>query len=100
MPCVVNCIVPVRRLPLGLKKLFNPPEIMKQQSKFLHKQEQAVEKQSQQTPKEFASADELLRFDASSVAVPPEIAQRLQQSAAQSRPAAKRRWWQNLFGGA
>jgi hypothetical protein len=71
---------------------------MKQQAKFSQKQEHVVVQQSQQAVKEFANADELLRFDAANVVLPPEIAQRLQKSAVQSHPMARRRWWQSLFG--
>jgi hypothetical protein len=73
---------------------------MKQQTKLSEKSEQVVEQQSQQqSAKEFESSDELLRFDAAQVSVPPEIAQRLQKSAAHIKPPAARSWWKNLFGG-
>jgi hypothetical protein len=72
---------------------------MKQQTKFSEKQEQIVEQRSQhQALREFAGSDELLRFDAAQVAVPPEIEQRLQKSAEQVTPPVARRWWRNFFG--
>jgi hypothetical protein len=71
---------------------------MKQQTKIYHKSEQFVEQQSQQAAKEFENSDELLRFDAAQVSVPPEIGQRLQKSAANISPPAARPWWRNIFG--
>jgi hypothetical protein len=72
---------------------------MKQQTKLTQKQGIVAEQQTQSnTAREFANSDELLRFDAAQTTVPPEIAQRLQKSAA-NIPAAPRPWWKNLFGG-
>jgi hypothetical protein len=72
---------------------------MKQQTKLSQKQETVAEHQTQSNPaREFANSDELLRFDAAQTTVPPEIAQRLQKSAA-NIPAAPRPWWKTLFGG-
>ena len=72
---------------------------MKQHTKLTQKSESVVEHQSQQqVAKEFESSDELLRFDAAQTTVPPEIAQRLQKSAAQLKPPAGRSWWKTLFG--
>ncbi|MGA2854145.1 MAG: hypothetical protein ABSE90_08455 [Verrucomicrobiota bacterium] len=75
---------------------------MKQQTKLDQKQEQehVAEQQTQaQAAKEFSNPDELLRFDAAQTAVPSEIAQRLQKSAANIPPPPLRKWWKNLFGG-
>jgi hypothetical protein len=72
---------------------------MKHQTKLSQKTEQVAEQQTQSnTDKAFASSDELLRFDAAQTAVPPEIARRLQKSAAEIRPPAARSWWKNVFG--
>jgi hypothetical protein len=72
---------------------------MKQQTKLSQKQEHIAEQQTQsQAAKEFSNADELLRFDAAQTTVPPEIAQRLKQSAARI-PPPPRKWWKNMFGG-
>jgi hypothetical protein len=72
---------------------------MKHQTKLSQKQEHVVEQQSQQqSVHEFAGSDEVLRFDAAQTIVPPEIAHRLQRSAAQIRPPESRPWWKNLFG--
>ncbi len=74
---------------------------MKQQSKLSAEQQQqhAAEQQTQsQSAREFASAEELLRYDAAHTTVPPDIARRLQKTAA-DLPAPKTTWWQRLFGG-
>ncbi|MGA9452172.1 MAG: hypothetical protein WBW41_12605 [Verrucomicrobiia bacterium] len=76
---------------------------MKHQSKLNSEQQQSqqvgTEQQTQaQSAREFASAEELLRFDAAHTPVPPNIARRLQKSAA-DLPAPKTTWWQRLFGG-
>ncbi len=74
---------------------------MKQQSKLSAEQQQqhAAEQQTQsQSAREFASTEELLRYDAAHTTVPPDIARRLQKSAA-DLPAPKTTWWQRLFGG-
>ncbi len=76
---------------------------MKQQSKLSAEQQQSpqvgAEQQTQAQPaREFASAEELLRYDAAHTPVPPDIARRLQKSAG-DLPAPKTNWWQRLFGG-
>ncbi len=58
---------------------------------------QAAQESRQQASHEFASAEELLRFDAAQTTVPPQVEQRLKQSAG-SLPPPRRSWWQNLFG--
>ncbi|HKW30596.1 MAG TPA: hypothetical protein VJT54_14770 [Verrucomicrobiae bacterium] len=72
---------------------------MKQQKKFeSREQQQASETQSQQktSSREFASVDELLRYDAKQTSVPPEIAQRLARSL-QNQPRPARSWWRRWF---
>ena len=75
---------------------------MKHQEKFNSEQQQSqqvgTEQQTQQTVREFASAEELLRYDAAHTTVPPEIAQRLQKSTG-NLPGPKPAWWKRLFGG-
>ena len=44
---------------------------------------------------EFPDTDELLRFDASTTKVPPNVARRIQRSLG-SAPASS--WWKRLFG--
>jgi hypothetical protein len=73
---------------------------MKQQAKFIQKQDQVAEHQIEtKAAKEFSNSDEMLRFDATQTGVPPQIAERLKQSAAQIPPSRPRAWWRNLFGG-
>jgi hypothetical protein len=70
---------------------------MKQQSKFSQEQQHAETHQSQaQAGREFASAEEALRFDAAQTAVPPQIAERLKRSAADITPP-KTGWIKRLF---
>jgi len=74
---------------------------MKHQSKLSEEQQQqhAAEHQTQQqAAREFANAEELLRYDAANTTVPPAIAQRLQKSTG-DLPAPKTSWWKRLFGG-
>jgi len=52
----------------------------------------------QQSIREFASVDEMLRHDALHTPVPPAIAHRLQESIGKiPQPASS--WWRRLFGG-
>jgi hypothetical protein len=60
-------------------------------------QEQTVQSHQQQGTAEFASVEELLRFDAQQVSPPPALAERLQQSISKEAPPT-RSWWQRLFG--
>jgi hypothetical protein len=73
---------------------------MKHQTRFTEKEQQqlAAEGQTQQqATREFATAEELLRYDAAATVVPPVIAERLARSA-EGIPAPKRSWWRQLFG--
>jgi hypothetical protein len=75
---------------------------MKQQTKLSEEQQQqqhAVEQQTQQqSAREFANAEEMLRYDAAHTTVPPGIAQRLQKSTGQPGAPPPRSWWRNLLG--
>jgi hypothetical protein len=74
---------------------------MKHQKKFeSQEQQQASEAQSQQktSSREFASVEELLRYDARQTPVPPDIAQRLSRSL-QDQPRPARSWWRRWLGG-
>ena len=72
---------------------------MKQQSKLSQKPELVTDQQIQtDAVREFATADELLRTDAAQTAVPPEIGERLKQSAATIAPPAAQPWWKKLLG--
>jgi hypothetical protein len=72
---------------------------MKQQSKLSQEQQQTETQQTQPPAgREFASPEELLRFDATQTAVPPDIAQRLKKSMGDLQPPPSS-WWKRLFGG-
>jgi hypothetical protein len=76
---------------------------MKHQSKLSAEQQQSrqvgTEQQTQsQAGREFAGAEELLRYDAKQTTVPPEIARRLQKSTA-DLPGPKASWWKRWLGG-
>jgi hypothetical protein len=63
-------------------------------------QEQTAEQQTtnqSQTRQEFASVEDLLRYDASQTTPPPAIADRL-QATLKAEPPPKRSWWQRVFG--
>ena len=71
---------------------------MKRQTKLTPQaQEQLAETELQKSPaREFASAEELLRHDASQTTVPPAIAERLSQSI-QNEPKPAQSWWRCLL---
>ena len=72
---------------------------MKHQTKLTsQEQQQLSEANSQQTMvREFATPEELLRYDAQQTIVPPVVAQRLSQSIEQV-PTPARSWWRRRFG--
>ncbi len=75
---------------------------MKQKSKLQHEQKQESQSLQQQDQnvanekKQFSSAEELLRFEAEKITVPPGIAERLNQSIA-AEPTPAKSWWQKIF---
>ena len=72
---------------------------MKQRKKFEQQEEQIASQQiQQQSAQEFATVEDMLRFDAARTAVPGSVAKRLQQST-QNLPAPSRSWWRRFFGG-
>ena len=73
---------------------------MKQKTKLSPTEQQQVsEAQSEKSAaREFATAEELLRADASQIEVPPAVEQRLDVSI-QREPTPARPWWQRLTGG-
>jgi hypothetical protein len=71
---------------------------MKHQTKFSQEQQQHAAEEQKQSAREFANAEELLRHDVAQTTVPPEIAIRLQKSAA-NLPRPKTVWWKRLLGG-
>jgi hypothetical protein len=70
---------------------------MKHRSRLSEEQQQTHQAQTP-AAREFASADELLRYDAGQTVVPPDIARRLEKSAA-GLSAPKTSWWRRLLGG-
>lgn len=73
---------------------------MKRQVKHTsQEQEQLAGTESQQTSAhEFATTEDLLRFDAEQTPVPPRVAQRLLEST-RELPRPKPGWWKRLLGG-
>jgi hypothetical protein len=75
---------------------------MKHQSRLESQQQEHLQTASKQetehSGREYATAEELLREDARQVVVPPEIARRLEVSAA-GLPGPKMAWWKRLLGG-
>jgi hypothetical protein len=72
----------------------------------LRYEQRVVEEQAQSTTKEqariegkeFASVDELLRYDSELHPVPAELAVRLRETLA-AEPKPQRPWYKRLFGG-
>lgn len=60
---------------------------------------QAIQSGSQQSSQvhEFASAEDLIRADASTAAVPPSIEQRLAESIAREPAPSGKPWWKRIF---
>jgi len=74
---------------------------MKQQAKLSQEQQQqhTAEPQAQSaSAREFATVEEILRYDAAHTTVPPAIGRRLQESIG-DQPAPKPGWWRKFFGG-
>ena len=73
---------------------------MKRQTKLDSTEQQhqqaAGQNTQQKTAVEFATAEELLRYDAAHTPVPGSIAQRLQESTG-SLPCPTRSWWRRFF---
>jgi len=74
---------------------------MKRETKLTPRQDQQVtpthETVSGSAP-EFASAEEVLQYDAAQTVVPPNVAVKLQASLAESR-VPKTSWWKKILGG-
>lgn len=71
---------------------------MKQHTKLSQAQQHTAAHSTHQAGQEFASSDELLRFDAAQITVPPAIAERLKQSAGQLTPPPPAGWLKRIFG--
>ena len=60
-------------------------------------QHPAEQQTQQQSSREFATVEEMLRYDTANTPVPPAVAERLQRSVNQTpKPAGA--WWQRFFG--
>lgn len=74
---------------------------MKHRTKFSpqeQQQEQIIKQQNtQQTPVEFDTVEEMLRFDAKQTPTPPGVAMRLHESLGHV-PPVRCSWWRRLFG--
>ena len=62
--------------------------------KFSKKQISEQREEQRETAPEFASVEEMLRYDAAHTVPPPGVAQRLQESLAKEAP---RPWWRRWF---
>lgn len=76
---------------------------MKHRTKLSQEQQQSRQvgtghQTQQQAAREFANAEELLRYDAAHTTVPPAIAKRLQKSTGQTGAPPPRSWWRKLLG--
>jgi hypothetical protein len=74
---------------------------MKRQMKFTGPQQEQQhgeqrEQQTDATAREFATAEEMLRYDAAQTPVPPGIAQRLEKSVG-TGPKRASVWWRRFF---
>jgi hypothetical protein len=72
---------------------------MKYEKKFSQQEQQQVSEshtQANQTIREFALPEDVLRFDAKQTAVPESVAQRLSRSL-QRHPPPARPWWKRWF---
>jgi hypothetical protein len=62
-----------------------------------HAQEQFQHAKNQAHVKEFATVDDLLRYDSEENPVPPEVADRLSRSL-EAEPKKERPWYKRFFG--
>jgi len=62
-----------------------------------HTQEQFQHAQTQAQAQEFATVDDLLRFDSDQNPVPPEVGDRLNRSLA-AEPKPEKPWYKKFFG--
>ena len=72
---------------------------MKQENKFIARERQTpqtqLQSESRQTIHEFATPEDVLRFDAKQTVVPDGVTRRLSRSLERVRP---RPWWKRWFG--
>jgi hypothetical protein len=72
---------------------------MKHHKKFASQEQQQVSEVQarQKVDHEFASVEELLRFDVKQTTIPSEVVRRLNRSL-QKEPAVPRPWWRQWLG--
>jgi hypothetical protein len=76
---------------------MNPdPARLRQEQKQIEQAQLATEPQTQ-SPREFSSADEMIRFDAGQTTTPESISKRLKESVARE-PRRFWSWWRRRFG--
>ena len=99
MPSAASCTAPGKTLRCSSKKL---PEAYEKPVQVSHDQQQheqqSAGQEARQEKREFATAEDLFRFDAEHTEVPPQVAERLKQSLNAGAPPPRRSWWRNLFG--
>lgn len=72
---------------------------MKHQTKLSGEQQQVAAQQTESSgARDFANAEEVLRYDAKHTTVPPAVVQRLQKSTG-DLPGPKTSWWKRWLGG-
>ena len=74
---------------------------MKHRTKFSQEQQHTEAHQSQeqaQAGREFAGAEDLLRYDAAQTPLPPEIAERLKKTIHEIAPPPRPGWLKRMFG--
>lgn len=69
---------------------------MKHESKRQQSEQVVANSNQENTAREFATTDELLRHDAAQTEVPPIVAERLSKSI-EALPRPSRSWWQRMF---
>ncbi len=72
---------------------------MKYEKKFRQEEQHQVSEsqlQSQQTIHDFATPEDMLRFDAKQTATPNSVAERLSRSL-KNQPRLAQPWWKRLF---
>lgn len=58
-----------------------------------------VEQKQANEGREFARVEEILQFDSEQNPVPPEVAERVNETIGRE-PPTRQSWWQRIFGGA
>jgi hypothetical protein len=70
----------------------------KLQHRAREQEESRVTSSQEQTVREFASVEELIRHDAAQTEVPPALAEKIRETMSRE-PAPARPWWRRIWGG-